>query len=88
MIEPPSPQPFALSAGLKARDMIAWGEAPGNPARNIPSPVGAKQTAREIDDAAQGFMVPPFQGLRVSFVDQTQGFTLGCYMSGFQPSVS
>ena len=88
MIEPPSPRPSAFVEGLKARDVTAWGEAPGNPAHNVPSPVGAKQAARDIVDAAQGFMVPPFQGLGLSFINKNQGFTLGCHMTGLQPCCS
>jgi hypothetical protein len=76
----------AGSAGLKAREMTAWGEAPGNPAHNDSSLVGAKQRARGFDHAVQGSMVPPFQGLSVAFIDQTQGFTQGGYITGLQPN--
>jgi len=43
------------------------------------------QGAQGLDDAVQGFMVPPFQGSGVSFTNQTQGFTLGCHIAGLQP---
>ena len=81
MIEPPSPQIFASSAGLKARDIIAQGNALGSVPVEMISPERAEQSL----PLTVGTEVAPFQGWENSNRPITWGFTPGCHITGLQP---
>ena len=47
----------SLFAGLKARDMTAWGEAPGYTSQNDPSPERAGQECAKFVTALQALVI-------------------------------